>query len=115
MPSVGGTASTVLVTGVAVLVPPPLVAIMFNVNGCPLVPVMPVLVQVKFGFVPLTFPVSQVTPSVVYQHEVTVLSLSANVAFRSNGLSTNDPEDMLYGVTLPAIGAVVSLLNEDNV
>jgi len=85
---VGAAASTVRVTALAVPVPPPLVARMFRVSPCPLLPVSPVFVHVKLGPLPDTVAASQVLPFVVYSHPLTALSLSVKLAVSVKGLLT---------------------------
>jgi len=89
---VGGAESTVLIIAVAVPVPPLLVALIFKVNVCPLLPVIPVFEHVHVGLEPdkvaTAHSVSH-TPSVdtQYSQDVISLSLSVKVVVRSNGLS----------------------------
>ena len=105
---VGGAKSIVLVIAEAGPIPPLLVAFIFKVNTCPLVPLAPVFVHVQVGLEPDILAVNQVLPFVVYSQDVTALSLSVNVVERSKGLSTKLPYEVLDGVTVPGVGGVVS-------
>ena len=62
----------------------------------------------KFGIVPLNVAEFHIVPSVVYSQPVTMVSLSVNVVFRSNGLSTKLPNCVFIAVTVPGVGAVAS-------
>jgi len=88
---VGAAASTVRVTAVPAPFPALFVARIFSVSRSPLVPVMPVCEQMKFGAVPETEAGSQVVPLVVYSQPVTALSLLVKLVLRVNGLLTKFP------------------------
>ena len=89
--------------------PPVDVARMFKVRLVPFVLVIPIWVQVKLGSAPVMTAGLQVAPFVVYSHPVIMLSLSVKAVVRSKGLSTKVPNCVLDGVTVPAVGGVVSV------
>ncbi len=104
---VGATVSHVLVTEVAVpTFPAASVARMFNVRLVPLVQVRFVAEQVPDDHVPAV----HVEPFTVYSHvDIPDPVPSLNVVLKSYGLSTCVVVAVLAGVTVPAVGVLLSI------